>query len=221
MSSIEEHEITLQEKNATFKYSFNFNAPMIQSGYVTISANNIEIKFPSKESVKSNSANHNFHLFINNKLIFSNSWLPFYTVQDSYKIYNMLHKTYTEFLKNFKFNNYNHDVNYIDNLNNICNYGSPNELFYCDDIQSSIDNEYFSINCFENTLITSVEIYLKKFNFNNNISIPKTEEEINCNLQIFIGENLILCLKRDFVNLSNYHIYFLVSFILYKLLQYF
>ena len=72
--------------------------------------------------------------------------------------------------------------------------------------------ETYTLNCFENSYNTTIELDIKK--------IPaQVIQERPINFQIYIGSNLIFCLERDLKALNNIEVYFVATVLLQKFLK--
>lgn len=186
-------------------YCYTLSYPFSKAGYVIIGENKIILQFPEKnENLKNEYLIYfDFHFFINNQLKFFNKWLPCYSVNDFYVLNNMIYKVYCEFFKCLYYNNYTYELE------------MSNNKFY-ENVESKIENKYFSMSCFESATTTSIELHLKKYEYNS--CLPEINDIIH--IQIFIGENLILCSQRDFKNMPVLYVYYIFLYFFQKLLQY-
>jgi hypothetical protein len=202
-NTIQLHQNTTQNSSEKFIYHFDY-PNLIESGYVNILENKIIILFPEKkfDNVQQKECYLSYQdvlLFINKQLKFSYSWLPIYTINDFYRIKDMLCKCLIEFRKN---------TNLIHNFEN---YYYPK---YYNEVVTEIKNDFFQINCFENKWTTTIEI-----DFQNNENKKFKLDDTLPILEIYIGKNLVFS-SNDYNCLCKTDVFFLLDFILHKMLKY-
>ena len=188
------------------KYIYHFDAPDIKEyGYVHIKNNQIVIYFPEMNPKSVIGGGHEqfrrtLQLYLNRTLIFDSQWLPVYSVQDWYRIMDMLYKGYQEYLKN---------VIHI-------NSSSHESKEQHHELVTVYNTNFFDLHCvenFQNTII-KLDTYLC-------YSEPKPDEHIlYCHTQIYLGINLMFCSQSTFKHFDAYTINFIVAFILSKFIKY-
>lgn len=185
------------------KFIYHFDYPELkESGHITIQPKLITIFFPEINHTQSfsNYYGHNVTLYINKHLKFTYQWLPIYTLQDFYKIKEILYKCYNEFKRLYCKQEYCHD-----------NYNAMNS--YNNELVTQMNTLYYSIYCFENNYTTSIDITI------NNEFPPLLPQPnyLNVNIEIFIGNNKIFCSKSDLQNLCYEDALRILIFILFKI----
>lgn len=197
--TLNENEL-IPSMSQKYFYHFDFQN-LTESGYVEIFQDKIILLFPDKHNLSENTKdsyiyNKNVNVFINKHIKFSYQWLPIYTFLDFQKIKDMLSKVYYEFLRLVQWLDYE-------------NYGYEFSRYYSELVTVS-KAESYTLNCFEDIYNISIDLELKE---RSNIIPIKTPFD----LQIYIGSNLIFCIKRDLKLLDFYDLCYVLSFILQKI----
>ena len=197
---LEQESLVIVSSYKKFLYHFDFPS-VKESGYVELIPSKITLLFPDKHNLPENSKeiysnSQNVTLFVNNQAKFSYQWLPIYTFQDFARMKDMLSKSYFEFL----------------NLLQWTDYDPTDFTKHYTELITIHTGETYTLNCFENSYNTTIELDIKK--------IPaQVIQERPINFQIYIGSNLIFCLERDLKTLNNIEVYFVATFLLQKLLK--
>ena len=200
------HEMRCKDnEEASAKYFYHFDSPtLMESGYVKISERIITLFIPNKKNSPNDNIimqTQNVSLFINNQQAFSYQWLPITSLNDLYKIKDMLNRCYNVFTQLSEWQYYDHSL-------------QPEPYRYYNEIVTKDQNKYYSIECFENMYNTSI-------NVNTTTTIYKCNSTGNdIKFNIFIGDNLIFCSVRDFKNMPLQYMYSLLNLIMYKLIKY-
>jgi len=192
--------------NASEKYIYTFDFPQINDvGYVTVYPNKIIVHFPDKANIPSDNGitpRTDVVMFINNQQKFSYQWLPIYSLTDFYKIQDMLIKCYTEFSIFTEWSFYDYTQIH------------KNYFKYYSDHITNYESNSFQIKCSENIYTTSLEITVN--NPKTSLNVTNTTD---LHFQIFIGKYLLFCSQRDLVGIPIYEMYFIINFILQKLIK--
>jgi hypothetical protein len=154
------------------KYVYTFDCPDVnEPGYVEIKDTSIVLYFPAKSSsTKTELFNQNIGLYINNQLKFTNQWLPIYSLNDFYKVKDMMTKLY------YEFRTLNRDY--------CCYYESQfYQPLYHNNITSTILTHHYNITCFEDSVNTIVDVNFTQNNANN-ITNSNLDSNINSNINI-------------------------------------
>jgi hypothetical protein len=168
----EEEEIEEYTVTSRHYYTFNVNS---DTGYVLLTPKHIKLCFPEKDTNRIYNIYQNTVLFINGQQIFSYDLLPILSYYDFIQVNDMFSKC-------------------LNKLSELTNerllFYSPHVSGYQNELVTTIESSFGSINCFENVSNTSIEIYT--------YSPPETEKQANVTFQIYIGNHLVMCTKRDF-----------------------
>jgi hypothetical protein len=136
-------------------------------------------------------------LFVNNCLVFNSNWLELISQNDYYKVKTMFWQIY---------------LMYSNKIQQTVYVPPPYTPHYCNEVVTNINNEQFSLYCFEDSSRCSIEINVHKNECTNQSNMPT--------LQICFGTNVVFCTQRDLQNCTLKNIHFIVQFILYKFSQY-
>jgi len=203
--------VTSYSNNWSNKFIYHFDYPgILETGYIEIKPDKIILQFPeiSKDfSIShSDSVKQYVCLYFNNQLRFSYQWLPIYTLSDLYKVKNMLHKCLTEFQNMYSFLDFTEMYQYCNNQS------------YCDQFLTEYSDNGFEIKCFEDSNITSLE--LNMFNKNDNNNNDNVYNSNFLDVKICIGKYKVFSLSEIQTYVKNCDLYYLLYFILYKLVKY-
>jgi hypothetical protein len=189
----------------TEKFTYNFDFPnQIQPGYVDIENNKVVLIFPEPSSTYVPKYPHtqSVQLFLNRQLVFSYSWLPIYSLNDFYRVKDMIAKGFQEY------SNKTHRNEFMAPKTICSNAKQYEEMF------TICETNKFYLSCLEDAYTSSITLDLKSTNSESNLML----NPMHC--QIFIGSNLIFCTQRDLLPcLDPSMIHFVTQFILYKLLK--
>jgi hypothetical protein len=193
------------ETSETLLYSFD-NPLVTECGSVRITDQKITLQFPEhpsthvKESIK---IGQNINVFVENMLHFSLQWVPIHTWSDFYRMRDM----YEKCLQSFSYLTAG-DSSFTPHT------FSWNPVKWSTGITTNFTKaQSFSIQCFENSYETCVQILL--------LNGDNKEKETPLHFQLCIGKNIVFCTKRDLNGINQAeHVHFIVKFILYKLINY-
>ncbi len=200
--------MAVNQHEATETLTYNFNFPMVtESGQVTISEKQIILKFPEKPTIyvkDSIKLSRNTTLYVENSHCFSIDWIPIHSYVDYYRVKDMFEKCYQAY------------SNLTGNIHFSPHTFACNSAKYYESVTTSFTTEIFSLSCFEHTLDTCIQ--LSVVNTENDI----IEKEIPIHFQLCMGKHIVFCTERDlkFITKAS-DVYFIVQFILYKLLSQF
>lgn len=179
-------------------YIYQFDQPMSETGLLELTSNKIMLKFPEKNThSECDTVTSNYHVvfFCNNILLFSYQWLPIVSLNDFYKIKDMLKTCMNEYYR-------------------LCDLSLPNfyefsPIYYSENIVQ-LDQPQFSLKLFENEYYSCVELFFNEKN---------TEKLVpNKFVEIYIGKNLVFSENLFLnMNISLKMMHTLVFFILQKL----
>lgn len=191
-----------QNRISSEKFAYYFDYPNLgESGYVEILSNKIVLLFPEKKDVAPEAYKYNqsISLHLNKHIKFSYQWLPIYTISDFFKVKEMISKVYYEIKKHTDLYDPSQSFNYCTKFH--------------DSVLTTFNTDSFFVSCFENNYNTVIEVELKK----NLHHKPFTS---NVSLEIYIGKNKVFTTDELFSVLNENDFYFLLTFIVFKLLKY-
>lgn len=169
---------------------YSFERATLESGYVEITDQNVCIFFPALDQALS-TVPKEVNLFLQEILILSFKWLPFYSSSDYIKIMDMFYKCLFSFGPTY--------APYT---------ASPYRVF--NKLVTNTQVKNFNIYTFEENRNVSIQITHQ----NNPLDIEPPD--IDQMFQIYIGPNLIFCNKRDLLGLDKRDQIFVIQLILYK-----
>ena len=190
-------------KIATKRFTYHFDFPgLYDSGYVEHRPEKIILRFPDKgnasvEQQLQQQFNFDVNLFLNKTQVFSFQWLPIYTSDDFMKVQEIFYRCHVDFLERSKYP---------------VEDDSCTHLKYFNETTTVFECSSFQLECFENSYQTSLCLELHGLGLRT-LVLP-------VNVQIFIGNNLVLCLERDFKELPQKHVFFIINLLLSKLIRY-
>jgi hypothetical protein len=185
------------------KLCYNFDFPALtETGYLEINEKKIVLFFPEKSNISvkdSIKLNQKFQFYIDNVLVFCSEWLPIHSLNDYWRFKDMIEKCL-------------HSYAYLsgNNVHSLHTYACKDYDFY-NSLITDVKKDNYSLYCLEDHYNTSVQ--LTKANKETDMKHSSFQ------LQLYIGNNLVLCTDRDFKCLSTNDIYFIVQFVLSKLLK--
>lgn len=185
------------------KYLYDFDVPTASSfGSVEIFVNKIVVIFP--ETQDSQVCHQNVSLYVNHQLNFSNQWMPMSSYHDFYKLKDMLTLCYLEFLT--KSNYYSHFEHH------------GYKPGYYTNLVTTFDNEWVSIQCFEDMYNTCLEINCKP----PMTTTTTTNENNIVDIEIYIGSHKIISGHDIYKNLNSVDQYnFVMDVILNKIIKFY
>jgi hypothetical protein len=206
----------------TEKFTYNFEFPnQTQPGYVHVENDKIVLLFPEPSSTYVPKYPHTqtVQFFLNRQVVFDYQWLPIYSLNDFYRVKDMIAKSFQEY------SNKTYKNNFLAPKTICCNTKYFEEMF------TICETKHFYLSCIEDVYTSSIILDLKAIsklfptlnsNSNSNSNpMPFSESNLNpMHVQIFIGSNLIFSTHRDLLPfLDTSMIHFVTQFILYKLLK--
>jgi len=187
--------------------TYHFDCGAISPGTVNISENKVKIDFPSISTVKENTSSNckNVQVFINRKLCLSFEWLPFFSFFDRVRIMDIFvkaYESYTNLIQWYYFSPYPHT-------------NKSNRSWSMIISEMNIDN-LIQVYCLEDYNITSIQIETHQPPSLEEL----TEQEVPVHFCLSIANNCVLCTKHeDLKFLPPPYIYFLIQFILFKIVH--
>ena len=215
IASFSEKSNTLEYPTYFERISYTFDYPQLTGfGHADIFKNSIVISFPEKQTqTQPKSPIPTAPLcsvFINHHLKFSMTWLPIYTHLDYYKFKELFWRVYQDYIPIGK-TDLNESI--YQGFENYCQYPT----LYTHSNIFKIVTKTFNIQCYEDKSTTVIEINTYQ---HNQLILPDISGNTNCkDIQIYIGNNKVLCSERDFACLTIKDKKFLILFILYKILK--
>jgi len=196
----------------TEKFTYNFDFPnQPHYGYFEASNENIVLSFPEPYTythIPKFPYTQSVQLLINNKRFFNYSWLPIYTVNDFYKVKDMLAKLFETF---------SHKIAQQPPNQSMVVSAGQNKHF--NELYTVAESPHYILNCFEDPYVSSISLDFK-------LDSPPPPAEMftppltPVHVKIYIGSTLIFCTERDIlpmVPVATMH--FLTQFILHKLIK--
>jgi len=202
--SLESISTTLPISQTTEHYTYQFDADP-RLGLLTISENFIVISFPkilndtSLASIDYFQANQKtLQMSVNDHVCFDTRWIPIFTQQDWYKCCDMFFRGYQSYVKKMH-------LPFWDT--SITDYSVYHQK------QTVVTTESVTITCTENFLNTLIKV-----------DVTPSYEEIADNptsmhFQLYFDNELFLCTKTLFQNISPSIIQTVLSFLLSKLIH--
>lgn len=195
----------MKETEISEKLVYSFDYPSLDgNGFIDISKESIILSFPEKTTPYINDClpiDQISQLWINNVQVMSTNWLPVYTMADHVRVNDILKKGAESFTYLT-----NGDIFHPHTF-------SWNPVKIC---SSSVYNFHrgddFILYSYEDPKLT--QIHLKIEEESNSYC------EIEPNVQIYIGNNLVFCAQRDLSSIPQLSdVYFIIQYILYKLIR--
>jgi hypothetical protein len=205
-NEVKDLDFIKEQENLSEKYIYHFDYPHLsESGYVESNSSNIIIRFPEKKNLSLSPEVEVFHkisLYINKQLHFSCDWLPIYSYYDLLRVKDMFTKAYYDFMSLI-----NIPISKL--YNKYCPY-------YCSEIATEQKTEFYDIYCLHSKNNTCFDVSIK-----NKKNLETKYENNFINLQLYIGQNLIFCGKRDFLtyDIPINNVYQIIKLFLLTLVQ--
>ena len=201
------HPMSVHYFYITEKFTYNFDFPdQPQPGYVEIDNNKIVVMFPEQDRsthVQKYPHLQTIQFYLNRQLVFSYDWLPIYSVNDFYRVKDMVAKSFEEF---------SHKTHRNQFMSQKTPYAHSKQF---DEIYTVCETDKFNLNCLEDPSTTSLTLDLKA-HLN---SSPTSVDSNPIHVQYYIGSNLVFCTERDLAFLDTASHYFVTQFILHKLIK--
>ena len=141
-------------------------------------------------------------MVIDNQIFFDLDWIPIYNAEDFYKCKAMFLKCYEEYTK-FIYNAF---------------WTQPPKN--CDEHITMFNDYNYTLNCTENKNLTLIELTLKSYETTlqcESNSSCISGETIAKHFQLCVGTHCVLNTETKLNLLPVHTVYFVISFILYKL----
>ncbi len=171
---------------------YTFDNAQVEAGIIEISQDKCVIIFPTISQTLS-TVPKEFNLFLNKTLIFSFKWLPIFSSRDYWKIVDIFYKCLNAFERLY--------IPYTPSP-----YRSFNKLV------TNINIKNYSIYVLEEHQSCSIQI-------TSHPESEKKDSSVDTLFQLYIGDNLMFCSKRDLVNLSREDTLYIIQLILHKILD--
>jgi hypothetical protein len=183
-----DHYLQMTNENYECSY-YNFDSATVGFGYVDISEHKTVLFFPALEEAFT-SVPKECNLYLNNNLVLSTKWLPYFSEYDFYRIHDMFQKCLYSFER--------HYIPYVP---------SPYRLYNKLVTQLFVNN--FIIYTLEEQGNTSIQITNEKSSLL--LTFPPIEV-----FKIYIGSSLVFCSERDLSGLNREDTLYIIGYILSK-----
>lgn len=189
-----------EEKKSYEQSIYTFDSSTVENGYVELSEHKTMLYFPPLKQALS-SVPRELNMYLNNILIFSFKWLPFYSHYDYIRIKDMFHKV-----------QYYLGAYYSPTLNS--SYQAYNKLI------TNINVKHVTIYTHEEPpVFTNIQLSCNAPS--PTLSSPPSPSPILLSpvhvFQIKIGSSTVFCSERDLPGLNDDESMYIIGFIIQKI----
>ena len=188
-------------------YVYKFDDPLGQDyAYVHVMNDRISVQLPLRQDyTQIFEPMHHVQLYLNKRLIFHTAWLSLQTLQDQVKYKNLIQQIWHEYtlLTGGSISSNNWWSSFVPLMHS--------------EVVTTFNKPSYYLSSYENNYITSIDLEIKTTNSSPLPPLPP--EIVPIHIQFYFGSNLFFCSKTDLQNVDVYTLYFILSFILQKLIN--